>query len=95
MNINDYSVLLGISELRGGALEGDYMVKNGHSFEHLYSEGIINKFQEMSLKRASAADLSDSNSRIDTEANQEDVPMHEKERPEKAFFESHDGGLVS
>ena len=42
-NINDYSVLLGITKLKGGPREAQSIVKNSLNFDMLYAEGINNQ----------------------------------------------------
>ena len=46
MNINDYSLLLGVTTLKDGPKEGQEIVEHSHNFDLLYIEGIQNKVEE-------------------------------------------------
>ena len=46
MNINDYSLLLGITTLKDGPNEGKEIIEHSPNFDLLYIEGIQNKVEE-------------------------------------------------
>lgn len=50
-NINDYSLLLGVSKLNNGTPEGLEIIRNSPNFDLLYLEGIQNKVEEEKYKK--------------------------------------------
>lgn len=106
LNINDYSLLLGITTLKGGATEGKEIEKASPNFDLLYIEGIQNKVEEekqnqdvrsaIQMRRSPKSDIEDQAPvTINLEPDPQDLLLHEQQRPPRAFFESQDGGLVS
>ena len=86
MNINDYSVLLGIHQLQNPQLEAQAIRNATESREVLFKEGILNAVEIDELQSV----ISD-----ETEQTDEQPLLHEKARPSQAFFEAQEGGMLS
>ena len=50
-NINDYSVLLGVTKLKGGVREAKMIVHNSLNFDLLYLTGIKNMIDEENKRK--------------------------------------------
>ena len=81
--------MLGIVELKN-VKEAPLIIKKSPDLTHLYAEGIINEV-EKDLVRQEAQFESSGGQITETSA----MLLHERPRPQKAFFESQEGGLVS
>jgi 1-phosphatidylinositol-4-phosphate 5-kinase len=93
MKINDYSVLLGIHYLQpsGKAAQkrAKQIVDASPNLDILYVEGIKNQL-ELQYDSLASRDLNDS-----IQVGDQEILPHQRKRPERAFFESQEGGLVS
>ena len=94
-------MLLGITKLRGGKGEGTLIKKMAPKFDTLYLEGIRNRIEEEDMRKLDKNTKikmnkdEDGNLEVDKSIHEDELLLHEKNRPPKAFFEAQDGGIVS
>ena len=87
-------MLLGITSLRGGKSEGTLIKKMAPKFDTLYLEGIRNRIEEEDMRKLDKNTKikinqdEDGNLEVDKSIHEDELLLHEKNRPPKAFFEA-------